>query len=75
MTLSNGKNIPAVLLGNKSDEMEGDVESVVDHMTKFCDEKGFDAFYATSAKVSSRSSVAVAGLDLRSFSLLEELHK
>lgn len=50
VTLASGKRIPAVLLGNKCDEMEGDVSSVVDHMNKFCEEKGFDAFYATSAK-------------------------
>ena len=52
MTLPNGGKIPAVLLGNKSDEMDSDESSVMEHMNKYCEEKGFDAFYPTSAKVS-----------------------
>jgi len=50
VTLPNGGKIPAILLGNKSDEMDSDESSVMEHMNKYCEEKGFDAFYPTSAK-------------------------
>uniref|UniRef100_F6R0U8 Ras-related protein Rab n=2 Tax=Ciona intestinalis TaxID=7719 RepID=F6R0U8_CIOIN len=50
VTLPDGRNIPTVLLGNKIDQMRGGLLSNKQQMDNYCDEKGFVAWFETSAK-------------------------
>ncbi|CAK8671127.1 unnamed protein product [Clavelina lepadiformis] len=50
VTLPNGQNIPAVLLGNKCDQMKEGLTKNKSQMDQYCKEKGFVAWYETSAK-------------------------
>uniref|UniRef100_H2YN08 Ras-related protein Rab n=1 Tax=Ciona savignyi TaxID=51511 RepID=H2YN08_CIOSA len=50
VTLPDGRNIPTVLLGNKIDQMRGGLVSNKQQMDTYCKEKGFAAWFETSAK-------------------------
>jgi len=50
VTLPDGSPIPCVLLGNKCDQPKEGLANHPSKMDEFCKEKGFDAWFETSAK-------------------------
>ena len=51
VTLPSGKAIPTVLLGNKADQTKTGLSQNKEEMHRYCQERGFSAWYETSAKV------------------------
>jgi len=48
--LPSGKAIPTVLLGNKADQAKTGLSQNKEEMDRYCQERGFSAWYETSAK-------------------------
>lgn len=53
VTLPSGKAIPTVLLGNKADQKKTGLSQNKEEMDRYCEERGFSAWYETSAKANS----------------------
>ena len=52
--------MPCILVGNKSDKHEGEIDG--DRLDAFCAENGFVAWYATSAKLNEKIEESISGL-------------
>jgi Ras-related protein Rab-32 len=59
--LADGKPIPCILIGNKSDVPTA-VSRSVGEMDQYCSEMGFDAWYECSAKTNANVGPAMQGL-------------
>jgi Ras-related protein Rab-32 len=58
--LPSGEALPCILVGNKSDKVEGEIDA--DRLDAFCSENGFVGWYATSAKLNEKIEESISGL-------------
>jgi len=73
--LSDGSPVPCVLLGNKCDQVKEGLVNNKQQMDEFCTEKGFHAWFETSAKENVNIDVAARSLVTKILQNDQALHQ